>query len=396
MLKSGLKFIQILAVTLLSFQLSAKAPPKPAIENPSVYLPLLKEKRVGVIANHTSRFESGKHLVDFLIEEKIAVTKIFAPEHGFRGEAAAGETIKDGKDVKTGLPIISLYGNNKKPITEQLKDLDILIFDIQDVGVRFYTYISTLGLVLEAAAENNLPVVILDRPNPLGWYVDGPVLDMAFSSFVGMYPIPVVHGLTVAELAIMMNVEGFLANKVKPEIKVIKALNYTHKSRYALPIAPSPNLPNEQSIILYPSLCFFEATPVSVGRGTDFPFQVIGAPWVKSESGFSFVPKSVSAAPAPKFKDETCHGYDLRDFAHYYLHDEPRIYLTWLIEMYQQYPKSKDKFFSSFMDKLAGTDKLRKQIEAGWSEEKIRESWQADLEKYKAMRKKYLLYPDFE
>lgn len=360
------------------------------------YFHLLANKKVAVVANQTSVVHGNQHLVDALVDKGIKVVQVFSPEHGFRGVASAGEKVADGKDSKTGLPIISLYGKNKKPSAQMLANIDVVLFDIQDVGARFYTYISTMSLVMEACAENNKTMIVLDRPNPNGHYVDGPVLEPAYSSFVGMHPVPVVHGMTVGEYALMVNYENWLKDSVRCNLKVIVMDNYSHKSVYALPIAPSPNLPNPQSIRLYPSLCFFEATPVSVGRGTDLPFQQIGAPWFKSTfQNYSFVPKPNPGAKHPKFENKTCYGIALGGFADSYLIHHNKLYLFWLIEAYNNAP-DKDKFFTSFFEKLAGTGKLRKQIEAGMNEKEIRASWQKDINEFKQIRKKYLLYPDFE
>lgn len=359
-----------------------------------LFVPLLKEKQVGVVANQTSVI--GKtHLIDSLLALKINVKKVFAPEHGFRGEGEAGETINGGIDTKTGLQIVSLYGNHKKPNREDVEGIDLMVFDIQDVGVRFYTYISTLQYVMEACAENNIELLVLDRPNPNGFFIDGPVLEKKYESFVGMQLIPVVHGLTVGEYAQMLNGEKLLANNLQCKLKVITCANYNHKMHYDLPVAPSPNLPNMASIYLYPTLCFFEGTPVSVGRGTDIPFQVIGYPSF-NEGDFQFTPKSIlGKAAKPLYENENCSGIDLREFGSVYIKNAKSLYLFWIISMYQSYP-DKEKFFTPFFDKLAGTDLLAKQIKEGKSEEEIRKSWQAGIYKYKLVRKKYLLYDDFE
>lgn len=359
-----------------------------------LFVPLLKEKQVGVVANQTSVI--GKtHLIDSLLALKINVKKVFAPEHGFRGEGEAGETINGGIDTKTGLQIVSLYGNQKKPNREDVEGIDLMVFDIQDVGVRFYTYISTLQYVMEACAENNIELLVLDRPNPNGFFIDGPVLEKKYESFVGMQLIPVVHGLTVGEYAQMLNGEKLLANNLQCKLKVITCANYNHKMHYDLPVAPSPNLPNMASIYLYPTLCFFEGTPVSVGRGTDIPFQVIGYPSF-NEGDFQFTPKSIlGKAAKPLYENENCSGIDLREFGSVYIKNAKSLYLFWIISMYQSYP-DKEKFFTPFFDKLAGTDLLAKQIKEGKSEEEIRKSWQAGIYKYKLVRKKYLLYDDFE
>ena len=353
------------------------------------YLPALQGKRVAATVNHTATI--GKtHLVDTLLAQKVNIVKIFAPEHGFRGTADAGEKVDNEKDKKTGLPIISLYGKRTKPLSEDLVNVDVVIFDIQDVGARFYTYINTMHLLMEACAEQNKDLIILDRPNPNGWYVDGPILDMQYKSFVGMQPIPIVHGLTVGELAQMINGEGWLSNKITCRLKVVTCANYDHTKRYSLPVRPSPNLPNDRAIALYPSLCLLEGTIVSVGRGTDAPFQMIGFP-DNPDKTFSFTPRSVEGAKNPPHKDITCYGIDYRttDVSNFGFCLQP------LMEMYRLTPK-KDNFFIPFFEKLAGTDKLRKQIQAGMSEEAIRATWAKELADYKKMRKKYLLYADFE
>ncbi|MFD2245689.1 exo-beta-N-acetylmuramidase NamZ domain-containing protein [Pontibacter ruber] len=352
------------------------------------YLPMLKGKRVGLVVNQTSTIENT-HLVDSLVSLGVKIHTIFAPEHGFRGDADAGAQIKDSKDIKTGLPIISLYGKNKKPLPEQIQNLDILVFDIQDVGTRFYTYISTMHYVMEACAENNKPLLILDRPNPNGHYVDGPVLEPEYKSFVGMHPIPIVHGLTVGELANMINGEKWLEGQHKCDVTVIPVANYTHQTAYDLPVKPSPNLPNAQAIALYPSICFFEGTTVSVGRGTPTPFQVIGSPYYKYKD-FSFVPVSTPGATDPPFKGQRCYGKDLTDPS-----TAQPFTLAYLLDMYQN-STNQDKFFNSFFEKLAGTATLREQVKAGKTETEIRASWEPALSKYKSLRKQYLLYPDFE
>ena len=387
----------MMALLLISIGSTAqqgdKEPIQTGAERSGAYLPLLHANDIAVVANQTSMV-GDMHLVDFLLDAYVNVKKVFAPEHGFRGEAGAGEKVVSGKDPKTGVPIISLYGSNKKPSPEQLKDVGVVVFDIQDVGARFYTYISTLSLVMEACAEQGIKVLVLDRPNPNGHYVDGPVLQQGYESFVGMHKIPVVHGMTVGEYAKMVNSEGWLKDGVKCDLEVIPCRGWNHKKRYDLPVKPSPNLPNATSITLYPSLCFFEGTSVSVGRGTDLPFQQIGAPYF-TEGSHSFTPRSMTSAKYPKYEGEECIGYDLRDFADHYLRGSGELYLFWLIEAYNLAP-DKAGFFSSFFEKLAGTDQLRKDIVAGKSMIEIRESWQEDLEKFKEMRSKYLLYEDFE
>lgn len=358
------------------------------------YLPLLKNKTVAVVANQTSLV--GKtHLVDSLAAHGIKIKCVFAPEHGFRGEAGAGEEIRDGKDLKTGIAIVSLYGNKKKPSSDDLRGVEYVVFDIQDVGARFYTYISSLQYVMEACAENKIPVLILDRPNPNGYYVDGPVLEKKFTSFVGMNPVPVVHGLTIGEYAQMLLGQRWLKDSLLCDLKVITCDGYDHSSFYSLPVKPSPNLPNMSSVYLYPSLCLFEGTSVSVGRGTPFPFQVIGYPGFE-EGDFSFIPESIEGvANNPPHQDQLCHGFDLRDFGNEYIKNYRGLYLFWLKSFYDS-SKDKEHFFNDFFNKLAGTDKLMQQIKDGMTEEQIKDTWQSDLKKYKVMRKKYLLYEDFE
>ncbi len=364
---------------------------KTGADNYENYLPILKNKKVGVVSNQTSIVMNTTHLVDFLVANEINVQKIFAPEHGFRGTADAGELIIDGKDTKTNLPIISLYGNNKKPKSEQLENLDILVFDIQDVGARFYTYISTLHYIMEACAENHIPLLILDRPNPNGFIIDGPVLEMEFSSFVGMHPVPILYGMTIGEYALMINGENWLQSSTNSEqalqcdLKVIPCLNYNRNASYHLPQRPSPNLPNDQAINLYASLCFFEGTNVSVGRGTDNQFQIYGSPLLPN-SGFNFIPEPNFGAKDPLHKGVICFGEDLSTI-------EPlsQIELKWLIKAYNT-TEDKTKFFNPFFTKLAGTKKLQQQIEEGISERKIRKSWKSDIELFKETRKKYLIY----
>jgi uncharacterized protein YbbC (DUF1343 family) len=360
-------------------------------EQTELYLETLRGKRVGIIANQTSLI-GNTHLVDTLLSMGVEVTKVFAPEHGFRGEAGAGEHIADGKDPKTGLEVLSLYGKLKKPTPAMLEKTDILLFDIQDVGTRFYTYISTLHYILEAAGENDIEVIILDRPNPNGHYIDGPVLNMKFRSFVGMHPIPIVHGLTIGELTQMILGENWI--KKEPSVQIIPCKGYTHKDYYSLPVRPSPNLPNDRAIALYPSLCWFEGTEVSVGRGTPNPFQIIGFPGC-SAGTFTFTPIDIPGiAMDPPFENKRCSGLDLRDAST----SQKRfieLELDWLIAMYQASP-DKDSFFlaSGFFDKLCGNSGVREMVIAGKSASEIRASWQSDLLTYKSMRIKYLLYPD--
>jgi len=362
-------------------------------ERTNSYLDLLKNKKIGIVANHTSMIKNT-HLVDSLISLGINVSKVFSPEHGFRGKADAGEKVNSNIDSKTGLPIVSLYGKNKKPTAEQFNDLDVIIFDIQDVGARFYTYISTMHYVMETCAETNKKLIILDRPNPNGHYVDGPILEKAFKSFVGMHPVPIVHGMTIGEYAQMVNGEGWLANNVTCDLTVIKTENYNHNSFYQLPIKPSPNLPNMSSIYLYPSLCLFEGTPISVGRGTDKPFQIIGHPKMESER-FSFTPKSIDGAKKPKLEGQKCNGYDLAYFSTEYMKRKGELNLFWLIEIYKKFPE-KEEFFTRMFQLLSGTDKLQQQIETGKTEEEIKASWQEGLKTFKQTREKYLLYKDFD
>lgn len=354
------------------------------------YLPLLQNKRVGVVTNQTGvLLENNQpiaHIVDTLLHRNIQIIKVFAPEHGFRGDADAGEIIKDGRDVKTNLPIISLYGKNKKPTQEQFSDIDIVLFDIQDVGVRFYTYISTLHYVMEACAENNKQLIVLDRPNPNGHYIDGAVLEPAHKSFVGMHPVPVVYGMTIGEYAQMINGEKWLKQGVQCDVTIIKLENYKHSNKYSLPVKPSPNLPNDASVNLYPSLCFFEGTNVSVGRGTDKQFQIYGSPYLQN-TGFEFVPQPNEGAKEPPYKGKVCYGEDVSQTP--YL---SALNLSWLIKAYKQTSGVKTTFFNNFFNKLAGNATLRNQIENNVSEEEIRKSWQKDLDKFKNIRQKYLLY----
>jgi uncharacterized protein YbbC (DUF1343 family) len=362
-------------------------------ERTTEYLPNLAGKRVAVVTNQTGRIGTV-HLVDSLVSIGIQVVKVFAPEHGFRGEADAGEHVKDQRDTRTGLPLVSLYGSNKKPTAAQLADVDVLLFDIQDVGVRFYTYIGTLHYVMEAAAENGRTVVVLDRPNPNGFYVDGPVLDKAHTSFVGMHPVPLVHGLTVGEFARMINGEGWLKGGVQCDLNVVPCVGYTHDTVYDLPVRPSPNLPNLASVYLYPSLGFFEGTIVSVGRGTDKPFQCIGYPG-NPLGDFHFTPVSMPGAKDPPHKGQLCTGFDLEEYGAFQARMDRRIRLNWLIGLYQQAPDQAGFFLSNnFIDKLAGGPELRMHIQAGQDEETIRASWQDGLRAFMKVRQKYLLYDD--
>lgn len=364
-----------------------------AIDRPGAYLASLYGKKVGLVVNHSSVNEQGQHLVDFLLENQIKVQTIFSPEHGFRGDASAGAKVKSGRDSQTGLPVISLYGKRKKPYPEDIRDLDLILFDIQDVGARFYTYISTLSYVMEAAAEQGVSVMVLDRPNPHGYYIDGPLLELKHRSFVGMHPVPVIHGLTVAEYAQMVNGEGWLKGGVQCDLELIPCINYDHRTQYTLPIKPSPNLPNKRAIDLYPSLCFFEGTPVSVGRGTTTPFQIIGAPWFKDYS-HEFTPTERPGARNPPYENISCKGFLLEDFADTYINGLGELYLFWLVESYKMAPKQ-EAFFKPFFTLLAGTEELESQIKAGQTVEEIRASWQSDLAAFQQIRRKYLLYADF-
>ncbi|MBJ7881133.1 DUF1343 domain-containing protein [Gelidibacter salicanalis] len=374
----------------------------PNVESPAIitganqtenYLKLLEGKKVGVVANQTSVIfkdaseETHTHIVDSLIAMNVNVTTVFAPEHGFRGTADAGEYIEDGVDEKTGLPVFSLYGKNRKPPAEFLENIDVMLFDVQDVGVRFYTYISTLHYVMEIAAELNIPVIVLDRPNPNGHYIDGPILESDVKSFVGMHPVPIVYGMTIGEYGKMINGEKWLDNGIQCDLTVVPLQNYTYASEYDLPILPSPNLPNAKSINLYPSVCFFEGTTVSCGRGTEMQFQIFGAPYLpKDQFDFSFTPQPNFGAKTPKHEGKVCYGKDLRTV-------EPlnEIRLDWLIEAYTA-TSDKKTFFNDFFKKLAGTTKLKAQIEQGMSIEDIKATWQPGLESFKETRAKYLLY----
>ena len=346
------------------------------------YINLLQGKKVAIVGNQTSMIKNT-HLVDSLINLDINIVTVFSPEHGFRGNEDAGAKINDMIDEKTGIPIISLYGKNKKPIKSQLSKVDIIVFDIQDVGARFYTYISTLHYVIEAASESQIPVIILDRPNPNGHYIDGPVREEKYMSFVGMHPIPIVHAMTLGEFAKMIIGEKWIINK--PILTVIELKNYTHDMLYDLPYRPSPNLPNSRSINLYPSLCLFEGTNVSIGRGTENPFQHFGAPYFNTS--YSFMPKSGYGSKNPKYDSIICYGVDLREQDVYLT----SINLNWIIDAYEECDQ-KDYFFNPFFDKLAGNDKLRKQIILGKNQTEIKESWKTDLEKFRKIRKKYLIY----
>ena len=359
-------------------------------EQMDLYLPLLQGKKVAMLVNHTSLI-NGKHLVDTLKARNINITKVFAPEHGFRGDADAGQKIEDGVDGRTGIPIVSLYGKTRKPTTEMLEDIDIILYDIQDVGVRFYTFISTMHHTMVAAAENGKQYLVLDRPNPNGNYVDGPIREDSLKSFVGMNPIPIVHGLTAGEMAKMAVGEKWLGEDLDLDLHVITMKNYTHNDEYSLPVKPSPNLPNDQAIKLYASTCLFEGTVLSEGRGTYEPFQKIGHPDLKGIYDFSFIPVGIKGmAGNPKHKDTECFGIDLST-----IEIERAFTLSYLLDFYNKFP-DKENFFKKYINLLEGTGALRKQVEQGMTEQEIRKTWEPGLSKYKEARKKYILYPDFE
>jgi len=390
MLRKNFVLVILLLLTACADHIQAEKPIVGAAQT-DLYLSLLKNKNVGLVINNTSTV-GDKHLVDILLEEGVSVKKIFAPEHGFRGDVDNGGEVTDGVDEVTGLPVFSLYGDNRKPSAEQLSDIDVMIFDIQDVGCRFYTYISTLHMVIEACAEYEVPLLVLDRPNPNGDYVAGPIRKEGFESFVSMDPIPIVHGCTVGELAQMINGEHWHSADKSCEITVIPVKNYDHKTSYSLPVKPSPNLPNDLSVRLYPSLCFFEATSVSVGRGTDFPFQVIGGT-DQSLGSFKFTPRSIpGVSDNPLHKDEQCYGIDLRNEK-----EVPTFTLKYFLDFYHHFSNEKDFLTRErWLDLLAGTDDLIKQIREGKTEEEILLNWEPELNTFKELRKKYLLYTDFE
>ena len=391
--KSTYLFLFLLLIfQLISYAQSSELKVETAAARTGLYVNLLKVKNIAVVANQTSvifkeiynKKQEARHLVDSLLTLGIEVKKVFAPEHGFRGKADAGEVVKDGFDTKTGLQIISLYGKNKKPSATQLKGIDIVVFDIQDVGARFYTYISSLHYVMEACAEASIQLIILDRPNPNGHYTDGPVLEAKHTSFVGMHKVPVVYGMTIGEYGKMINGEKWLKNGIQCDLKVIPLKNYNHQTKYSLPIKPSPNLPNDKSINLYPSLCFFEGTNVSAGRGTEMQFQVYGSPYI-TKSSFTFTPQANEGSKYPKYKNQLCFGEDLR-----IAKNLNKLDLSYLLKAYQQ--NTSKKFFNTFFTKLAGTERLQEQIEQGLSEKEIRKTWVQDLISFKKIRKKYLIY----
>jgi uncharacterized protein YbbC (DUF1343 family) len=350
------------------------------------YIKILGKENIGVVAHQASLVNHKTHLIDTLLSLEVNITKVFAPEHGFRGDADAGESVADQKDLKTGLPILSLYGSNKKPSEESLEGINIMLFDLQDVGVRFYTYLSTLHYVMEACAENGIPLIILDRPNPNAHYTDGPILEEDCKSFVGMHPVPIVSGMTIGEYAKMINGEGWLSDGIQCDLRVVPLKNYTHQTTYEIPLRPSPNLPNAHSIALYPSLCLLEPTVISVGRGTEMQFQIYGHPQLP-ETNFSFTPRPNYGSKNPKLKDQLCHGVDLRNF------ERPKkIKLQWLIQAHRDFP-DKEHFFKKGFYRIAGNKKLQKQLAQGMNEQQIRKTWEKDLEKFKKTRKKYLIYP---
>lgn len=365
--------------------------PATGAEQPGEFLPLLKNKHVGVIANQTS-VAGGRHLVDILLQHQVHIVRVFAPEHGFRGEAGPGDHISSGIDHATGLPLVSLYGARRKPSPEDLKGISVVVFDMQDVGARFYTYLSTLHLAMEACAEQGIPLIVLDRPNPNGFYTDGPVLDTALKSFVGIAPIPVVHGLTLGEYARMANGEGWLRGRVQCQLTVIPVKGYRHNMLYELPVRPSPNLPDMTSVYLYPSLCLFEGAAVSVGRGTPKPFHMFGFPGFENPDT-TFTPVEIPGVISkPPYQNQLCGGIDLTGTVQEVVAGK-KLRIDWLLLAYKRYPV-KEKFFNDFFNKLAGNSELRKQVAEGKSEEEIRESWQPALDNYRLLRKKYLLYPE--
>ncbi|MCX7986996.1 MAG: DUF1343 domain-containing protein [Bacteroidales bacterium] len=361
----------------------------PGIYQTELYFPMLSGKKIAVVTNHSSTIKNT-HLVDTLLSRGLKVNKIFCPEHGFRGQAEAGEHILSETDSKTGLPIISLYGKHYKPTPNDLKEVEVMVFDLQDVGVRCYTYLSTLHYVMEACAENKIPLIVLDRPNPNGFYIDGPMLEPRYRSFVGLHPVPLVYGMTIGEYAQMINGEGWLRKNIKCNLNVIPCLQYSHHQKIKLEIAPSPNLRTMQAIYLYPSLVLFEGTVISVGRGTPSPFTCFGHPLLDS-GNFNFIPKKRIGSPAPLYADTLCIGFNLEN----YTFPTPENFFTiqWLLLAYNHFPE-KSRFFNKFFNYLAGTDKLKKQIEEGKNEDEIRQSWREDIEKFKKIREKYLIYPE--
>lgn len=392
------KFLTVLFSLLIIASFAQQVPTdvsvKTGASQTNLYLPLINDKCVGLIGNQTSQIHH-RYLLDTILQLGISVYKLFSPEHGYRGEVEAGASVNSSIDTATGIPLISLYGNHKKPTPSDLEGVDVVVFDLQDVGVRFYTYISTLHYVMEACAENNIPLILLDRPNPNGYFIDGPILQPDCKSFVGMHPVPIVYGMTIGEYARMINGEHWLECGIQCELTVIPLKNYTHKSRYVLPVPPSPNLKTMNAVYLYPSLCLFEGTPLSVGRGTDFPFEVVGYPSLDFGRD-SFLPITIKGkSENPKFHNQLCCGYVLSDFADAVLKQTNDIQLYWLIDAYRTYP-DKTKFFTPFFDKLAGDKCLKEMIADGMSDVDIKKHWQSSLHAFKLLRKKYLIYPDFE
>lgn len=388
-------FLMIIFVACSSMSEQQKAEEKTRIvlgaEQLDQYVSQLTGKRIALLVNQTSTIGSV-HLVDTLQALGVNIQKVFAPEHGFRGDHSAGAIVSNGIDAMSGLPVVSLYGKNKKPTPQMLENIDVVVFDIQDVGVRFYTYISTMHYVMEACAEQNKQLIILDRPNPNGFYVDGPVLEKAYSSFIGMHTIPIVHGLTVGELALMIDGEGWLKNKVKCDFNIVPCKNYTHDSLYQLPIKPSPNLPNMNSVYLYPYLGLFEGTNVSIGRGTQTPFQIVGRPGFKAD--FTFTPKSIpGVSDHPKHEGKECGGFLVNDVKKSDFFERPSLNLDWFLLFYNENTPENGPYFKSFIFKLIGNSTFKDQVIAGLSAQEIKQTWQPGLDKYKTMRKKYLLYP---
>jgi len=386
------KLLVLLVVVSCIFQPTQKyvSEIKTGADNYLNYLPLLQGKTIGLLTNQTGIVikddTTPVHLVDFLIENKVNVQKIYAPEHGFRGTADAGEFIKDGKDPKTGISVISLYGNNKKPSKEQLAGIDLVIFDLQDVGVRFYTYISSLHYLMESCAENQIPLIVLDRPNPNGSIIDGPILEKEYTSFVGMHNVPILYGMTIGEYAQMINGEKWLKNGIICNLKVIKCTNYKRDVSYSLPVIPSPNLPNDKAINLYASLCLFEGTNVSIGRGTEKQFQIFGSPFLKNMP-YTFVPNPNFGSKNPLHNDKKCYGKDLSQEENL-----TKLELKWLVEAYNN-TIDKTNFFNNFFVKLSGTKKLQQQIEQDISEQEIRKDWSVGIANFKKTRQNYLIYP---
>lgn len=388
-----------LLFSCICITLTAQEAIRTGAEQTEKYLPLLKGKRVGILANPTSII-GNKHLVDSLLKLGVHIVKVFGPEHGFRGNASAGARVADETDAATGIPVISLYGPKNKPSKEDLADVDIMVYDLQDVGVRFYTNINALVRLMDACHDNNKPLLILDRPNPNGYLIDGPILDMKYKSGIGMFPIPIAHGLTIGEFAQMANGEGWLTNKAKCDITIIPVANYAHDMPYILPVKPSPNLNTQQAVMLYPSTCLFEGIYLNHGRGTYYPFTMIGSPELKGVYDFCFTPTGIKGmAETPLFADQPCYGLDLRHYDVEQLRKKGQINLQWIIELYKNHPH-KEKFFDSKLSRemgtietRVGTGDFRQQIINGVSEEDIRKSWEPGLSQYKEMRKKYLLYP---